>query len=112
MKYFLLFLILFLFKGHTLKAYSLNEVQKQITYLSQIKNITSIGIVDFRKILKDSITMKNVGKQFLMFEKILNDKIKSKEKSIREEEDKLFNNSIKISSVKCPLLVMHGVEKR
>ena len=51
---------------------------------------TSIGIVDFRNILKKSITMKKVGKIFLKLEKKINEKIKEKENEIRNEESKLL----------------------
>ena len=43
-------------------------------------NDSKIGIVDFRNILKESLTMKKLGKEFLKFEKRLNDKIKTQEK--------------------------------
>ena len=42
-------------------------------------NDSKIGIVDFRNILKESLTMKKLGKEFLKFEKRLNDKIRNQE---------------------------------
>ena len=43
-------------------------------------NDSKIGIVDFRNILKESLTMKKLGKEFLKFEKRLNDKIRIRKK--------------------------------
>tara|TARA_B100000963_G_scaffold144331_1_gene125707 strand:- start:204 stop:824 length:621 start_codon:yes stop_codon:yes gene_type:complete len=60
-------------------------------------NDSKIGIVDFRNILKESLTMKKLGKEFLKFEKSLNDKIKKQEKILRDKELKLSSNKNKIS---------------
>ena len=60
-------------------------------------NNSKIGIVDFRNILKESLTMKKLGKEFLKFERSLNDKIKKQEKILREKELKLLSNKNKIS---------------
>ena len=46
---------------------------------------SKIGIVDFRNILKESLTMKKLGKEFLKFERRLNDKIKKQEKILRNK---------------------------
>ena len=62
-------------------------------------NNPKIGIVDFRNILKESITMKKIGKDFLKFEKRLNDKIKKQEKILRNKELKLLSNKTKISNL-------------
>ena len=60
-------------------------------------NDSKIGVVDFRNILKESLTIKKLGKEFLKFEKKLNDKIKKKEKLLRNKELKLSSNKNKIS---------------
>ncbi len=60
-------------------------------------NDSKIGVVDFRNILKESYTMKKLGREFLKFEKQLNDKIKKEEKILRDKELKLFSNKNKIS---------------
>ena len=60
-------------------------------------NDPKIGIVDFRNILKESLTMKKLGKEFLKFERKLNDKIKKQEKILRNKELKLSLNKNKIS---------------
>ena len=59
-------------------------------------NNPKIGIVDFRNILKESMTMKKLGKEFLQFEKRLNEKIKKQEKILRDKEFKLSSNKNKI----------------
>ena len=63
-----------------------------------LMNNPKIGIVDFRNILKESITMKKLGKEFLQFEKRLNEKIKKQEKILRDKEYKLSSNKTKISN--------------
>ena len=55
-------------------------------------NNPKIGIVDFRNILKESMTMKKLGKEFLQFERRLNEKIKKQEKILRDKEFKLSSN--------------------
>ena len=62
-----------------------------------LKNNSKIGVVDFRNILKESHTMKKLGKEFLKFEKQLNDKIKKEEQILRNKELKLSSNKNKIS---------------
>ena len=60
-------------------------------------NNSKIGIVDFRNILKESITMQKLGKKFLEFEKRLSDKIKKQEKTLRNKELKLSLKKNKMS---------------
>ena len=60
-------------------------------------NVSKIGIVDFRNILKESLTIKKLGKEFIKFEKKLNEKIKKKEKILRNKELKLSQDKNKIS---------------
>ena len=61
-------------------------------------NGLKIGIVDFRNILKESLTMKKLGKEFLKLEKRLNDKIKKQEKILRNKELELSSNKNKFSN--------------
>lgn len=63
-------------------------------------NDSKIGIVDFRNILKESLTMKKLGKEFLKLERELNDKIKKKEEILRNKELKLLSSKNKISNEK------------
>lgn len=53
---------------------------------------TKIGVVDFRNILKESKTMKKLGKEFLKFDKLLNTKIKKKQLYLQNEQKKLIDN--------------------
>ena len=69
------------------------NVNNNINFINNPK----IGIVDFRNILKESLTMKKLGKEFLEFERRLNDKIKKQEKILRNKELKLSSNKNKIS---------------
>ena len=69
-----------------------------ITNNINLINNPKIGIVDFRNILKESLTMKKLGKEFLEFERRLNDKIKKQEKILRNKELKLSLNKNKISN--------------
>ena len=88
---FLLILFLFFCNIQYVNAFHLyNFPKKQLLKFTFVKESTSIGIVDFRSVLKNSKTMKKVGKQFLIFEKQLNDKIKNDEIKIREKEKKLL----------------------
>ncbi len=61
-------------------------------------NESKIGIVDFRNILKESLTIKKLGKEFIKFEKRLNDKIKKQEEILRKKELKLSLDKNKISN--------------
>ena len=63
-------------------------------------NDSKIGIVDFRNILKESLTMKKLGKEFLKLERELNNKIKKKEEILRDKELKLRSSKNKISNEK------------
>ena len=63
-------------------------------------NDSKIGIVDFRNILKESLTMKKLGKEFLKLERELNNKIKKKEEILRNKELKLKSSKNKISNEK------------
>ena len=70
------------------------NISNNISLISNPK----IGIVDFRNILKESITMKKLGKEFLQFERRLNEKIKKQEKILRDKEFNLSSNKTKISN--------------
>ena len=69
-------------------------------------DVNKIGIVDFRMILRNSDAMKNLSKEFLSSEKILNKKLSIKKKLLKEKEKKVlalknkipiedFNNKLK-----------------
>ena len=66
----------------------------------KIKVDTKIGVVDFRNILKESVTMKKLGKEFLNFEKLLNAKIKKKQLALEKEQKYLLDNKNNINPKK------------
>ena len=53
-------------------------------------DVNKIGIVDFRKILRNSDAMKNLSKEFISSEKILNKKLSIKKKLLKEKEKKVL----------------------
>ncbi len=69
------------------------NINKNIYFINNSK----IGVVDFRNILKESLTMKKLGQEFLKFEKQLNDKIKKEETILRNKETKLSEKKSKIT---------------
>ena len=75
----LLLFFLFLNSSYAFSFYKDNTIS---TYSPYIISITNIGIADFRNILKNSITMKKVGKKFLSLEKKLNKKIITEQSKI------------------------------
>ena len=91
MKYFIFVIFIIVFLISETKA-QFHPMEGYLQNNSQSFDIsTSIGIVDFRNVLKKSTTMKKVGKIFLKLEKTINEKIKEKELEIRNEESKLLN---------------------
>ncbi len=79
----------------------LNIQHKNNNFLSHKLFIveSKIGVVDFRNILKESSTMKKLGKEFLKFEKKLNDKIEEKEIILRNKEKELSKEKDKLSKL-------------
>ena len=59
-------------------------------------DVNKIGIVDFRKILRNSDAMKNLSKEFISSEKILNKKLNIKKKLLKEKEKKVLSLKNKI----------------
>ena len=53
-------------------------------------DVNKIGIVDFRIILRNSDAMKNLSKEFISSEKILNKKLSIKKKLLKEKEKKVL----------------------
>ena len=53
-------------------------------------DVNKIGIVDFRKILRNSDAMKNLSKEFISSEKTLNKKLSIKKKLLKEKEKKVL----------------------
>ena len=105
MRLFFNFISLFFFVLTNISSgYALITSKDVLNKINISKNINlinnpKIGIVDFRNILKESRTMKKLGKKFLEFERKLNDKIKKQEKNLRNKELKLSSNKNKISNI-------------
>ena len=59
-------------------------------------DVNKIGIVDFRMILRNSDAMKNLSKEFISSEKILNKKLSIKKKLLKEKEKKFLSLKNKI----------------
>ncbi len=80
---------------------TISQSASKIMYINNhlyLINGSKIGIVDFRNILKESSTMKKIGKEFIKLEKKLNDKIKKEEKVLRNKELKLTSSKNKITN--------------
>ena len=105
MKFFFNFISLFFFVLFNISSsYALITSQNFSKRMNISNNINliknpKIGIVDFRNILKESRTMKKLGKKFLEFERKLNQKIKKQEKNLRNKELKLSSSKNKISKL-------------
>ena len=86
-----------------ISSFSMAMSMNLIKNFSKISNVsiqniqTKIGIVDFRNILKNSKTMKIMGKEYLKYEKLLNTEIKNKEIQIRNKENDFLKSKDKIS---------------
>ena len=97
MKFLIFFLIIIAFSTSFSEAINFS-VKKNNFFYSELKKIeTKIGVVDFRSILKNSKTMKKVGKEYLKYEKILNDKIKKNQIEIKKEEKILLDSKNKFN---------------
>jgi len=59
-------------------------------------DVNKIGIVDFRQILRNSDAMKNLSKEFISSEKVLNKKLNIKKKLLKEKEKKFLSLKNKI----------------
>ena len=59
-------------------------------------DVNKIGIVDFRMILRNSDAMKNLSKEFISSEKILNKKLNIRKKLLKEKEKKILSLKNKI----------------
>ena len=59
-------------------------------------DVNKIGLVDFRKILRNSDVMKNLSKEFISLEKILNKELNIKKKLLKEKEKQILSLKNKI----------------
>ena len=81
------------------KAFMSNSL-KNINIIYSSKNIqkSNIGIVDFRKILRDSNAMKTLGKVFIDAEKKINNELNMKQIELKKKEKKIIKNKNKFSN--------------
>ena len=67
--------------------------------ISNIPETHEIGIVDFRYILKKSNAMKTLGNKFLLFEKKIIEKFKSKQNDFKKKEKMIRKEKSKLTDV-------------
>ena len=83
------------FINNTLISSSLKNIA--IFRLSQNVEKSNIGIIDFRKILRDSNAMKNLGKIFVEAEKKINYELNLKQIELKKKERLIINNKNKFT---------------
>ena len=83
------------FINNTLISSSLKNIA--IFRLSQNVEKNNIGIIDFRKILRDSNAMKNLGKIFVEAEKKINYELNLKQIELKKKEKLIINNKNKFT---------------
>ena len=72
----------------------------KISLISNDVEFNKIGIVDFRKILRNSNSMKILGNKFIIAEKKISQKIDLKQVMLKKKEKKLLKEKTKISTDK------------
>ena len=83
------------FINNTLISSSLKNIA--IFRLSQNVEKNNIGIIDFRKILRDSNAIKNLGKIFVEAEKKINYELNLKQIELKKKEKLIINNKNKFT---------------
>ena len=83
------------FINNTLISSSLKNIA--IFRLSQNVEKSNIGIIDFRKILRDSNAMKNLAKIFVEAEKKINYELNLKQIELKKKEKLIINNKNKFT---------------
>ena len=72
----------------------------KISLISNDVEFNKIGIVDFRKILRNSNSMKILGNKFIIAEKKMSQKLDLKQVMLKKKEKKLLKEKTKISTDK------------
>ena len=80
---------------HLIKVSSENYI---LSHISMINKSSKIGIVDFRKILRNSIAMKNLGKIFIDAEKKINQKLNMKHIELKKIEKNILKKKNTLSN--------------
>jgi len=76
---------------------SLNNLETyKLSFISNNIEYNKIGIVDFRKILRNSNSMKILGNKFLIAEKKMRHKINLKQSMLKKKEKKILKEKIQI----------------
>ena len=71
----------------------------KLSLISNDIEFNKIGIVDFRKILRNSNSMKILGNKFIIAEKKMNQKLNLKQIMLKKKEKKLLKEKTKITPV-------------
>ena len=80
---------------------SLNNFDKyKISLIANDVEFNKIGVVDFRKILRNSNSMKILGNKFIIVEKKMSQKLDLKQVMLKKKEKKLLKEKTKISTDK------------
>ena len=80
---------------------SLNNIDTyKFSFISDDIEFYKIGIVDFRKILRNSNSMKILGNKFIIAEKKMSQKLDLKQVMLKKKEKKLLKEKTKISTNK------------
>ena len=74
-------------------------VSSKYLLVSNNTEISKIGIVDFRYILKKSNAMKILANKFLLFEKEINQKIKLKQTYLKTKEEAIIESKKKLNEL-------------
>ena len=72
----------------------------KLSFISNDTEFSKIGIVDFRKILRNSNSMKILGNKFIVAEKKMSQKLNLKQIMLKKKEKKLLKEKTKISTDK------------
>jgi len=102
---FLNFFLLSSFINHSLDAYLIEvkntgfSTYNQIIKTKETNNFDTIGIVDFRYVLKESNAMKKLGSQFLLLENQMNNRMKEEQIILKNKETSIINEKPKISNL-------------
>ena len=76
---------------------SLNNLDTyKLSFISDNIELNKIGIVDFRKVLRNSNSMKILGKKFLIAEKKMSHKLNLKQIMLKKKKKKLLKEKIHI----------------
>ena len=85
---------------HYSKLFLNNEASSKFHLISNNLQSNNIGIVDFRKILRSSDSMKILGNKFIIAEKKMNEKLTLKQLMLKKKEKKILKQKKIVSKKK------------